>query len=727
MAAFLIGLPLLAATYSSDATYTFTGQSMSNSGHGIAVNSTDTRLYETSYSNSAGKVLILNTAGGAQVGTITPASPTRIADIALSPDDLTLYFAKSTSTDWEIDSAPATDGAHVPASVTTIVPAVGSTPSGIAVAKFGTTVYLAVVTNSVLQIYTSVSGGAFTKPHGDVALGGAAGSRDVAALNTGSAIQFYVLSPSSTPTSSMSVYDTSGNVVAGSWSDIPSGFIGYTFDSVTAAGVVDGTPSLYLAADSADNLGNAVLTVFRYTYSGLFANDGFGYGFSNTSPLKNLQPMDTTPTLVPAAVVASHVYLGAALPDGSGGATDETVRVVVTPSTTQPATLKGIVSNSAGPAAGANVVVKAVDSPTASTDSTGAYTLSPVSPGAVTLGFSQYGYAAASSTVTVASGETKTIPQVLLSTKVPTFTLGTAFEPPITDGLVYQGEYKDPSMPFYTLGGSPPDNSVQTTAYAMYDADNLYVAVVGLEPSIGLNRAAWSNQNMLTQDDNVQILLDPPHRHDIKGISTNLYQFAFNIPPVIPGFDPNLPMTFQRRINSDGTGADTLPTYSWYARVKYFTGGWMAEARISTSTFAPFAPPAPGAVWGMLVARHRPTAHSDFLPVDYATTNAPSTRLTDSTMWTDVTFAAPVTNVKGDINQDGAIDPKDVVAVLRMAAGLIFGTPDASDPDPNPQLTIRNAILAKADLWPSAAGDGKITIEDAVRLARAMTGLSPLN
>jgi hypothetical protein len=725
----------LAATYSSDATYTFSGQSMSNSGRGIAVNSADTRLFETVYSGTSGTVVYLDTGTGAPVGSVTPASPTKISDIAISPDDSTLYFARYNGVDWEVDAVPATDGDHTTTTtkdITTVVPAVGSTATGISIVKSDTTVYLAVVTNTVLQIYTSVSGAAFSKT-AETALGSTTIARDVAAVNTGSDVRFYVLNPSYTPGSSLSVYSTTGALIATTWSDLPSSFLGYNIDSVTAAGTVDGVPSLYLGADSADAYGDAVLTVFRYTYAGVWANDGFGYGFSTTSPLQDLQPLDTTPTLVPAAIAANHVYLGCALPDGSGGVNDETVRVVVTPTTNLPATLNGVVDE-VPPAAeqqhslGANVVLRGLDTPVATTDSNGAYTLASITPGSVTLGFSQYGYASSSTTVTVGSGETKTLSTVVLSTVVPSFTLGYAFAPPITDGLVVQDEYKDPQMPFYVLGGnSLPDSSIQTTAYAMYDADNLYVAVVGLEPSITLNRAAYSNQNMLTQDDNVQIYLDPPHRHDVKGIATNLYQFALNIPPVISGFDPSPPMTFQRRINADGTGADAIPSSDWYARVKYFTGGWMLEARISLSSFAPFAPPTPTSVWGLLVARHRPSAHYDFLPVDYSTSNAPSARLTDSTMWTDVKFETPVTNVKGDVNLNGVLDAADVVDVLKMAAGLSFGTRDSSDPDPDPQLTIRNSILAKGDVWPVAAGDGKITLEDAVRLARAMTGLSPIN
>lgn len=733
----LILPPVLAATYTSDATYTFSGQSLSSSGRGVVVNSTDTRLYETVRSSTVGKVLVLNTAGGAQVGTITPAAPTTINDIALSPDGSTLYFVKATAADWELDSAPASDGTHTPAEVTTIVPAIGSTPGGIAVAKSGSKVYLALATTTAFQIYTSVSGGAFTK-QSDVVLPTTTKARDVAVLETGAGIRFYVLTPGTVPQTAISVFDSTGGNVAQTWSPLPSSFIGYTIDSITSAGTIDSVASLFLTGDGADDVGNPVLTSFRYGYDGAYKNDGFGYGLSTDATLQTLQPMDTTPTLAPGCVSGNHVYIGAALPDAGGNPIDQTVRVVVTPTTLQPGTITGTVTEVASPSplpsVGAKVVIGGVDTPIAVTGADGAYSLPGVQSGTITLGASRFGYASSRGAVTLASGETRAAPGILLPDTVPTFTLARAFVPPITDGQVFAGEYQNPSMPFYALGGAAMSSSIQTTAKAMYGSttiDNatysyLYIAVVGLEPTLGLNRAAYGNLNMLTQDDNVQIYLDPPHRHDVKGLANNLFQFAVNIPPVVGGTPVSLPLSFQRRINPDGTGVEDVPDYAWWARVGYTGNSWTLEARISLDDLVPFALPDANSVWGLLIARHRPSSHADFLPGDYSTSDAQTGRLTDSTTWTDIKFGTAAPPVKGDVNQNGVLDPVDVAYVLRMAAGLSFGASDSADPDPNPNKTIRDAVLAAADVWPVPTPDGRITLEDALRVARAMNGIGTL-
>ncbi|HEY3413184.1 MAG TPA: hypothetical protein VGM51_09020 [Armatimonadota bacterium] len=719
--------PVLAATYTSDATYQFSGQYSSNSGRGIAVNSTDTRLFETVRNASTGKVLVMDTAGGAVVGSITPASPTTINDIALSPDDTTLYFVKATSTSWELDSAPASDGAHTSADVTTIVADIGATPGGIATAKSGATVYLAIATVSSLQIYTSVSGGAFTK-QSDIALSSTTKVRDVAALDTGAGLRFYVLTPGTIPQTAIAVFDSAGGVVSQTWTGIPAAFVGYIIDSITAAGTIDGVASLFLTADGADNLGNPVLTSFRYGYDGIYKNDGFGYGLSTDATLQQLQPLDTTPTLAPGCVAGSHVYLGAALPDTIGNPIDQTVRALITPTTLQPGTITGnvteVASPSPRPSVGATVVIGGLDTPVAVTGADGSYILPSVQPGTLTLGASRYGYVSNRGTVTLNSGETKAAAGILLPDLVPAYTLARAFAPPIADGELFPGKYLNPSMQMYTLGGGTMSGSIQTIAYAMYDDSNLYIAVYGLEPSLGLNRAAYGNLNMLTQDDNVQIYLDPPHRHDVKGVATNLFQFAANIPPVVGGVPVSLPLSFQRRINPDGTGAEDVSSYAWQVHLGYTGNSWTLEARIALDMLTPFAPPTTSSIWGLLVARHRPSAHADSLPADYSTSDVQSGRFTDSTTWTDVKFGAAVPNVKGDVNQNGVLDPFDVAYVLRMAAGLSYGAFDPADPNAN--LTIRNQVLASADVWPTPTPDGKITLEDAVRVARAMNGIGTL-
>jgi hypothetical protein len=232
---------------------------------------------------------------------------------------------------------------------------------------------------------------------------------------------------------------------------------------------------------------------------------------------------------------------------------------------------------------------------------------------------------------------------------------------------------------------------------------------------------------MLVFDDTAQIYLDPPHRHDAGGSQNNLFQFAVNIPPTIGGQPNGTAQRLQRRIHPDGSFAQSVDPSVWFARVGYTPTGWNLEARISLDAFAPFAAPDANSVWGLLIGRNRPDTHNDSLPNLYSTSPAQSGGLTHSNAWTDVTFEPAATGVKGDVNENGRVDVADAVYVLRMAAGLSFGTPNPDDEyggDPN--AAIRAAVYARGNQWPAGTPDAHITIEDALRVLRAATGTGTL-
>jgi hypothetical protein len=714
--------PVAAATYTTDKSYQFSGQTGFNSGRGIAVNSTDTRLYLTVLNQTTGGVRILDTTTGAQVGVITPPSPTRLRDIAIAPDGARLYFIRDTDTAWTLESMPATDGTHTPAEVEVVDASPATVPQSLAIAQSGGDLYIGVAGNTNLYIYKKPSGGEWALEK-SVNLPPTSAVRDIAAADTGSGIVFYILTPGGQQTPSVQAYNLDGTTYAVSFDPLPAAFQGYYIDSITAAGNVDGEPSLFLAADNVNGDFESVLTVFRYTTSGDYADDGFGYVLSPAPPLSNLGALAQGDNIiVPGTVVGNHFYLGAINPEKFSG-NPQFVRIGISGGSAGPGSISGTVSADGDNVAGAAVVVAGRNTPVSTTSAGGAYTLSPLNAGAYRVGASKFGFVAASQNVSLAAAEAKTGINLTLPDTVPTFTLGHVFAPPIIDGQIFPGEYNTPPMPLYRLGGAETPAALEATAWVTYDNDNLYVAVQAGEPSLALNNAVWANQNMLAQDDNVQIFVDPPHRHDSGGSVGNLFQFAASIPPVIGGQPNGQAQRYQRKINPDGSFAESISSLTWFARAGYTPTGWTLEARISLDALTPFAKPDENSVWGLLIGRNRPVAHNDNLPTLYSTSPAQVGGLNGPNTWMDVMFEPPITGVAGDVNLNGQVDTSDALYILRMAAGLSFGEPAPGDTyEGDPNQTIREGILARGNVWPAGAPDTRITLEDAVRVLRAALG-----
>lgn len=728
----LCARPAAAATYATDKSYQFAGQTNFNTGDGLAVNPADTRLYTVVSSATAGSISILDLDTRNAVGSITPPSPTLIRDIAISPDGGTIYYIRDTDTASSLEYAPASDGTHGPNEVVAIdggptqanpsaVPLTNA--RSLAVLASGGDLYIGVASNANFYIYKKSAGGGWTQETA-VPLSVSSARRDVTAAQAAAGPTFFVLTPGGASAPNVQAFDLAGASRPITFAAPPSGFQGYYWDSLTSAGDVDGQASLFLVGDTVDDDYNARISAFRYATDGTYTGDGFGYGLS-AGALNALGPVGSSTVIAPGAAAGSHFYLDATYPDRFGGG-PQTVQVTITSGTAGPGSIAGVVNAGGQGASGAQVVIAGRDAPTATTDATGAFSLSPLNQGAYTIGASRFGYVAASTDVSLAAGETKTGVALTLPGPVPTFTLGSVFAPPITDGQIFPGEYNSPGMPLYTLGGSDPVPELAGTAWVTHDDENLYVAVQAGEPSLALNSAAWSNQNMLTLDDSVQIYVDPPHRHDAPGGQPNLFQFAANIPAIVGGIPNGAPQRIQRILHPDGSLARTLDGIYWFARAGYTDTGWMLEARISLDAFQPFAAPDGNAVWGLLIGRNRPDAHRDNLPNLYSTSPVQAGRLTAPNTWTDVMFGQPVTGVKGDVDQNGRVDMTDALYALRMAGGLSFGTPVAGDPYPSdPNVAIRQGIYARGNVWPPAK-DTHITLEDALVLLRAATGIAPL-
>lgn len=724
MAALAFGVrPALGATYTTDRSYQFPGQTDANSGNGLAVNSANTRLYAVKRSTTDGGVRILDADTGAQTGSISPPSPTTITSIALSPNNATVYFARPAAdgNSYVIAAAPATDGDHAASAVTPVISNLPARPTGITVRANGSDWYMGIVTSPNLYIYKGSAAGAWTL-NATVNLGASGLLRDVTALNAGAETVFYVLQPSTSP--NVRAYNQSGSPKSVSFASLPAPFDDYYFHSIVAVPDVDGAPALFLSADAYSPTFAPMISVFRYTTTGAFTGEGFGYRFGGDN-LSDLEAWDLDDLLVPMANAGDKIYVGGVLPDRfSGGA--QTVRVAIGGSTGGPESISGTVqqatASGAIPAADAQVVVAGRSTPTDAASSAGEYTLTPLNAGTVTVSASKYGYAAATQTVALAAGEQKQNVDLTLSQTVPTFTLAPAYPTPILDGWTFPGEYPTPPMPLTLPGGGAPEGELTTTAYATHDADYLYVAVFANEPSLALNSAQSTNFGMLTMDDNVQIYLDPRHRHEAQAETSQLYQFAVNIPPAFGGSPIGTSYRAQRRVNPDGSNAGAVDGSLWTSRVGYSNAGWTLEARISLAALGLTEQPGPNTEWGLLVARYRPTTHNDNRPTRFSTSPLQTEAFTAANTWTDVRFTPATTAVKGDVNRNGVLDVMDAVYVLRMAGGLYFG---------NPSLTAENVgygreVLEAADVAPAGAPDGTITLADAVRLMRAANGLETL-
>ena len=66
-----------------------------------------------------------------------------------------------------------------------------------------------------------------------------------------------------------------------------------------------------------------------------------------------------------------------------------------------------------------------------------------------------------------------------------------------------------------------------------------------------------------------------------------------------------------------------------------------------------------------------------------------------------IEWSSATNGVRGDMNADGAVDEKDVIAILEIAQGYRTATPQELDADPN--------------------GNGVIAVDDAIRVLRTLS------
>jgi hypothetical protein len=714
-ALFAVGFSARAVEYTLDTSYAYPGQTASNSGRGLTPNPADTRLFAISRGSSASTVHILDAADGTPVATITPVSA-GVNDVAVSADGNTVYMARSiSSTEGAVDTASATGGDS-----TVLIEGLGAFPVALALVEQGADAWLGIATNRNFQIWKRGEGNAWTQT--SLVPLATNSQRDIAVVGT----TFFLLTGSGSVPNAMQVFNTSGEEQFLSWDDTPNDVgSGYSFLSVTA-GVADGADCLFIAGETAEPVyGDPRLTVFRYGTDGKYKGDGFGYDLSFGNELADLVPIFTgVTTYAPGGFANGHLYLGAVL-----NGTPKTARIAVESGSGAPGRFTGTITLEFPPApeplSGAVIVADGGDFSTVSA-ADGTYALENVPSGSERkVGAWKTGYAAVSKKVNLAPGQIASA-NFAFSEIVPVLQIARATTPPTIDGLINAGEWANPVFPFFTREtGESPHAAVATRGYVMYDEENLYVAVSAQEsdPPTIASATMPDQTSLLIEDDSIQILIDPPHRHDISGANPNLFQFAVNVPPS----DFQAPAVLERRINADGTTAADIASGSWQTAQVNLGSGWSVEARIPLATLGiatPFTPTA-DTVWGLLLARNRPQyfagipGHLDGLPTEYSTSCALADVFSNSRYWDDITFVSPATPaVTGDINGNGALDTQDIFLALRVAAGLNFGTSTAARCSDLGRLI----AVGRSDVYPTPS-DGAITLGDVALLLRSLSGL----
>lgn len=283
----------------------------------------------------------------------------------------------------------------------------------------------------------------------------------------------------------------------------------------------------------------------------------------------------------------------------------------------------------------------------------------------------------------------------------PTIEIGKTATPPVLDGVVNAAEWAASlAIPVdKRTGGAQP--TVQTTAYAMWDNANLYLAFVAEEPNpAGIEARATGHDNTLiwshdgatfNADDNLGVWLDPVMA-DVPGPGSEQWQLITNTNQTNPSWAD---------IAWQGTPGWNLPAnitgFEFKARVDADNKVWFTEMKIPFSGLGLGAfggMPAPtvsaGTEWLMQLqrARHQTPPDGEGL----------------GTGWFRGRFVnALAPSPKGDLNGDRQVTPADAMVAMKIVGGV----------------EALGARLPQGDI----NGDNSVTMIDAARILRKTQGL----
>lgn len=305
-----------------------------------------------------------------------------------------------------------------------------------------------------------------------------------------------------------------------------------------------------------------------------------------------------------------------------------------------------------------------------------------------------------------------------LGSAVPVIEVARTSAPPTIDGVVNPSEWQGSSqtaLAYKYSSGLAPD--VPTKAYALWDNNNLYVAIVATEPNIPGLVAGWTGYEgggsgtSIWSDDSLQIFLDPTVGTAI-GDRRESWQIGINSNQTGIGYADGVIRTGPAVLRLDAL--ENVTGMLVANHVDSANGTWSIEASIPCGVDTPglndtygmtVAPPAVGTEWRGMFARLR--AQTSELSSSCNIKYAASYAFSQAELWNTLRFVNAITPtvVKGDLTGDGNVTNADALAALRIAGGL--------------------EALAGRTQGDVVGSDNTINMLDAVRLLRKVNGLEP--
>ncbi|MCS6862032.1 MAG: family 20 glycosylhydrolase [Abditibacteriales bacterium] len=176
--------------------------------------------------------------------------------------------------------------------------------------------------------------------------------------------------------------------------------------------------------------------------------------------------------------------------------------------------------------------------------------------------------------------------------------------PPTLDGKLDDAVWQSAAtaQPFYLLGGGGAFVKEQTTVYAAYDDQHLYLAFVCFESKpAALKRTRTRDGEPVFLDDAVEVFVDPQHNHQTYHhlvVNANGTRYTAR--------------TSARGLNTDWRGNNPfgVSELRWTAKASVGNDRWVVELALPLAELA--APPRAGTVWGINFTRDRRTEGEEF-------------------------------------------------------------------------------------------------------------------
>ncbi|HEY3413015.1 MAG TPA: carboxypeptidase regulatory-like domain-containing protein [Armatimonadota bacterium] len=312
----------------------------------------------------------------------------------------------------------------------------------------------------------------------------------------------------------------------------------------------------------------------------------------------------------------------------------------------------------------------------------------------------------------------KTLFNLQLGQPVPVIEIARASTPPTIDGIVNPAEWQNSAaipLSYRYSSGAP---AVPTTAYALWDDNNLYFAMVGAEPNIPGLVAGWIGNDQsgsgtsIWADDYLGMFIDPTNSAAI-GFANSAWQIGVNANQPVVGYTDGTirtgPTANHIRNVENITGFDATNPAN---HVDSTNGNWSVEFSIpchdgnmglNDSQGLNVTAPVVGTEWRAMFVRQR--AQTGELSATCALPYAAAYAFEQAFAWNTLRFVSAVHPpvVKGDLTGDGQVTNADAFAAVRIAGGV--------------------EALAGRTQGDVAGSDNKVDMLDALRILRKVNGL----